>query len=324
MAVDPKKLSLSEDDKVPFERFMFQVLDLWYTDGLRTPHALGERARALLTRYRKPSIPEGASAPEFAKALVVRTDETGGIDPLISFGWLMDALTAWPDCAEAYMWVSNIVEGQSQGPMLMQPFYAISLDALDRRLAAMGLTVESPGFREVEEFQLYLTSLRGLGEVLATYGDFASAAERYQQALHLDPDDGHEVLPRYALVKALLKETAATDGALAYCPDTAMTRFMRAVITYGREADSPTARRALQQARQANPHVMGFLNGTRKWIGHLTGDSKPGGVDEAQYITLALAPAFPPLIGLERWFRKEGGVVKPAPGAGKPGHKRRR
>ena len=324
MAAVPTKLSVSEDDKVPFERFMFQVLDLWYTDGLRSPEALGERARALLSRYRKPRIPGGESEPEFAKALVRKTDETGGIDPLISFGWLMDALTAWPDCAEAYMWVSNIVEGQQQGPMLMQPFYSIALDALDRRLAEKGLTTDSPGFRECDEHELYLTSLRGLGEVLATYGDFASAAERYQQALHIDPEDSHEVLPRYALVKALLKEDSAADGALAYCPDTSMTRFMRAVITYGREADGPGARRALQQARQANPHVMGFVNGTRKWIGHLTGDSKPGGVDEAQYITLAISPAFTPLIGLERWFRKEGGVVKPGPGAKGPSQKRRR
>ena len=325
MPLDTTKLTLNDDDKLPFERYMFDVLNIWFEDKVHDPAALGARARALLARYRAPVCPEGVTPAEHAKALVRRTDENdSNTDAKISFVWLMDAITVWLDCAEAYIWISNIVEGRDQAPVLMQPFYSIAIDALNRRIAEKGLTLESPELRAEEEFDLYLTASRGLGEALATHNDLTRAAELYQTALRMDPDDSHEILPRFALVKALLKDNAAVDGALVYCQENALTKFVTAVVLYGRDGDSPAARKALYQARIANPHVVAFIAKTRRWIGTLTGDSKPGGVDEGQFITLALMPAFPVFVGLERWFRKEAGVVsKPPPGRGSSGRKRR-
>ena len=38
---------------------------------------------------------------------------------LLSAFWLMEALIAWNDCAEAYMWSANIIEGRDHAEMLM-------------------------------------------------------------------------------------------------------------------------------------------------------------------------------------------------------------
>jgi len=303
----------------PFERFMYAVLDLYHQEKITDPKELGLRAQTLLAAETRPELPEGTHSATRAKELVKQVDETGGIAPERPMRWLIEALALWPDCAEAYMWVSNIMEGRREAPLLMQPFYLLAVGALRRRLELPDDGASGP-LPDTADAALYGRALRAVGEALASTRLYEEALRYYREALVAFPADEELARPRMALALLGLDRIDDADDELAACGDGTLVRFAGTLATFAREGDSGRAREALRAARHANPYVTSFVTGSRRWTGFLTGDPA---IDEAALITLALAPAFSHDGRMIPWIRKSvGGSVGPGPSSRRHGRRR--
>jgi tetratricopeptide (TPR) repeat protein len=295
---------------------MWAILEGYHDEGLRDGPRLSAYAGRLLAKARKVELPAGATPREHAIALVDKVDQRPGIDPAVSLQWLIDALVLWPDCAEAYMWVANIIEGREHAPILMQPFYILAIEGLRRRLAA-GASAHQDA---ATEQALLVRALKGLGEALATTGLASEAVGRYIEALQLDPGDAEDIRPRLAIALMVTGETESAESALVPAAETPLQLFAKAAVSYAKTEGTGEARHALIAARRANPYVTPFLTGQKKMSGMLTGKAA---VDEAQYICLALAPAVSGVPGFAAWLRRE--AAPPVVARGKAGkqHKKR-
>ena len=155
----------------------------------------------------------------------------------------MDALVAWHDCAEGYMWISNIVEGREHAALLIQPFYLLAIEGLRHR---MGPVLPGAGAATPEESLMMAKSLVGLGESLATTGQVGEAAGRYVEALRWDSEDREGARPRLAIVLALQGECGSAATALAQAKVDVFSAYAAAVIGF---AETEGTGAALDQAR---------------------------------------------------------------------------
>lgn len=303
----------------PFEKLMFGILDLYHQENISDPGQLAARTLVLLEAHPKPELAADVEPAARAKELVRQADETGGIAPERPFRWLLDALVIWPDCAEAYMWVSNLMEGRREAPLLMQPFYLLAIHALRRRLGLPETGTSAP-LPDTADAALYAKALRSAGEALASTRLYEEGLRYYDEALLAFPEDEEEARPRKAIALLGLDRVDAADDELAACGDTTLVRFAGMLATFAREGDSGAAREALRRARHANPYVTAFLTGSRRWTGFLTGDAA---IDEAAFVTLALAPVIGHDGRILPWIKRSIGLsVARGPSSRRPGRKR--
>ena len=300
-----------QESKEPFNQFMGAILEAYHDKGMYDGDRLSVYAGSLLAKYPLPTVPDGVSTEEQARALVQRAESMPGEEPSDAMQWLMDALVLWPDCAESYMWTANIIEGREHAPLLMLPFYSIAIEALRRRLGPGGALDESGQPRAIPEVPLLVKALVGLGETFATTGYSGDGVPLYVEALRYDPEDSQGARPRLALALAIRADPEGAAATLAQAAPTPLVLYARAIAAYCRGDSAGPARRALIEARRANPYVTAIITGKRKMLGMLTGEAA---FDDAQYIYLAISPALKVVPGLVAWVRKEVGVSPP------PGH----
>ncbi len=296
-----------DNSQEPFERFMFAMLEGYHDEGLREGLLLSAYAARVLAKYPKPALESGHDAEAEALALVARVDASdNGADPRLTLQWLLDALVLWPDCAEAYMWAANLIEGREYGIVLMQPFYVLSIEALKRRLGEQGPLSPDGAPRDVPEVTKLVKSLTGLGEALATQGKSDEATAHYIEALRYDPADRIDTRPRLALALACLGDIDSAEATVTTAHDNAYGLFARAVVAYCRTEGTGRAKQALLDARKSNPYVTAIITGQRRMLGMLTGDLR---FDEGQQACLMLAPALNGIPGLIEWIRREAAPV---------------
>ncbi|OAI41477.1 hypothetical protein AYO38_03565 [bacterium SCGC AG-212-C10] len=286
--------------EAPFYRFMFAILDAYHEEGIRDRMKLGAYAKQLLAREPLPEIPAGLSREEFATGLVEKVDRMSGIDPAISVSWLMDALVAWNDCAEVYLWTSNIIEGREHAQVLMQPFYVLAIECLKRRLGPFPLG--QPGIPASSDERKMAKALVGLGESLATDLQTGEATGRYLEALRWDPDDSEGARPRLAISLTLHGDTESAAAVITQAKPTIFGLYAGAVVAYAQTEGTGPARKALLNANMMNPDVANILTGRRKMLGMLTGKAR---FDEAQYVCLMLAPVVNGMPGFSAWVKRE-------------------
>lgn len=296
-------------DKEPFDRFMLKILEAYHDEGLQDGERLSAYANQLLSREPMPAFPPATSPSAFALARVRQVDESPGNNPKHGLQWLLDALVAWHDCAEAYMWTSNIIEGREHAPLLMQPFYILAIEALKHRLGPMP-SIEIRTGADVPEARMMAKALTGLGESLATTGRVGDAVLRYVDALRWDPDDREQARPRLAIALAIQGEDESARAALAPATETAFRAYAALAIGYAHtEGHGEEMQALLGAAREANPDVLTILSGRRKMPGMLTGNQR---FDEAQYICLMLGPALKGgMPGFAAWAKRAGGPAEP-------------
>jgi hypothetical protein len=296
---------------------MFAILEAYHDEGLQSGGLLSAYANQLLSREPGPTMPAGMSRPDFARSMVDRVEKTPGKDPSAGLQWLLDALVAWNDCAEAYVWISNIIEGREHAQLLMQPFYLLAIEALKRRVGPLpaGATLD-PAAAEV---QLMAKALVGLGESLATGGKPGQATRRYLDALRWDPDDTQEARPRLAIALTLQGEVESAGTAIAPARSTIFSAYAAAVVAYARSEGSAEAREILLAADAINPDVGAIITGRRKMLGMLTGQAR---FDEAQYVCLMLDPVLKGLPGFAAWAKRDLPVASAPKRTGTPKKRR--
>jgi tetratricopeptide (TPR) repeat protein len=282
---------------------MWDILDAYHEQSIREGAELSRRAGQALADFARPEVPHGLSAEEQAVALVERVDKhPTANDARADMQALLDALILWPDCAESYMWIANVIEGRDQAPYLMLPFYALALEALHRRLGLGGPTDIGGRLRDKPEAAMMIKALQGFGEALATLGQFREAVSKYVEALGYDPDDREHIRPRLALALLCMADVDGADSTMAKAGETPLDLFAKAAVAYALTEGTGRARQALLSARKANPYVTAFITGKRNMPGMLTGDAQ---FDEAQYVCLALGPALRTVPGLQPWIKRE-------------------
>jgi tetratricopeptide (TPR) repeat protein len=296
---EPSRLTADESHE-PFSRFMTFVLDLYHQEHITDPRELARRANSYLADLHVLPPVEGETPESRAQALVERADKGPSDDAKESLQWVMDALTLWPDCAEAYMFIARISEGRQDAIILMQPFYTLAAEALHRRLAPVGIAGPDGHVRDIAEAGMYLRALCGLGEALATQGKFSEAQASYVEALRLDPEDREDVRPRLALVEMLLGQFDAAAERIASARPGLIAAYVKAFVALARSGDGPAARQALAVARGMNPHLFPMLTLAKPMPGTLTEDQV---FDAAQFACLALAPAFLGRTGIRGWLK---------------------
>ncbi|MFN0146470.1 MAG: hypothetical protein ACKVT1_08175 [Dehalococcoidia bacterium] len=290
------------ESKEPFNQFMGGILDAYHEKGLVDGESLSAHAATLLAAFPRPMLAEGASVEEAARALVQRAEDMPAEEPSDAMQWLIDALVLWPDCAESYMWVANIIEGRDNAAILMLPFYTLAIEALRRRLGPGGAVDDDGRPREVPEVPLLVKALVALGETFATTGYSGDGVPLYVEALRYDPEDRQGARPRLALALAIRSDPEGAAAALSKATPTPLVLYARAIAAYCRGDAAAPSRQALLDARRANPYVTAIITGKRKMVGMLTGDQA---FDNAQYIYLAIAPALKVVPGLVAWIRRE-------------------
>ncbi len=316
MAKERPAALTKEDDA--FNAFMFAILDAYHSHGKYDGPKLMAEALVLLAKHRRPEVLAGETVEEHARALVDQVENTPGNDPAVSMQWLLDALVLWPDCAESYMWVANIIEGRENAAVLMQPFYILAIEALRRRFGPGGALDAEDRPRDIPEVPLLVKSLVGLGETFATTGYSGDGVPLYIEALRYDPADGQGARPRLALALAIRADPEGAAAALSVAAPTPLVLYAKAIAAYCRAESAGPARQALLEARRANPYVTAIITGKRKMLGMLTGEER---FDEAQYVYLAISPALKVVPGLVAWVKKETSVAAQA--ANRGGKKRR-
>jgi tetratricopeptide (TPR) repeat protein len=311
----------AEDEDEPFNRFMVFVLNLYHTEHVTAPSELAERANAYLAELPLPELADGEARETNAQALIERADKGPSEDGKQSLRWVVDALALWPDCAEAYMFIARISEGRQDAVILLQPFYALAAEALRHRLAPLGIAGPDGQIRDVAEAGMYLRTLCGLGEALATVGKFSEAQTSYIEALTLDPEDGEDVRPRLALVEMLLGEFDEAAARIESARPGLITAYVKAFVALARSGDGPAARQALAVARGMNPHLFPMLTLAKPMPGTLTEDEV---FDAAQFACLALAPAFVGRTGIRDWLKHVASAGHPPSSRGSHSAKKKR
>lgn len=121
-------------------------------------------------------------------------------------------------------------------------------------------------FWGITETRPYMRARDGLAQCLIALGQWPNAIAHYQEMLRLNPGDNQGV--RYSLLTLLI-----AAGELAHAADlldqypgdiSAVWAYGRALLTFAQHGDSDASRTALRAARASNPHVLGFLNGTKR------------------------------------------------------------
>jgi len=211
------------------------------------------------------------------------------------------ALHVHPDCADAYVLLAEVARTSEEAAEL----YAKGVEAGKRALGEDFAREYADRFWSALETRPLLRALRGLATEQLRLGRQDEGLTTLREMLRLNPNDNQGV--RYWLLPRLIArgEVAEAEELLADYADDLMAvwPYCRALVSFRRHGDTPAARRLLESALSANPHVPAFLLGKRQPPGGF--DSyELGSGEEAAISAGACAPAWESVPGALDWLER--------------------
>ena len=210
------------------------------------------------------------------------------------------AIEICPDCADAY-----VILAERMGDVeKRRELYAKAVEAGQRSLGEERFKEDAGEFWSMTDTRPYMRARFGLAECLDALGRTEEAVGHYQALLRLNPGDNQGV--RFILVPKLIQ--LGHDGPARKVLDEygdspmAAALYGRALLTFRAERDSPAAREALRQARQANPHVADFFLGQEDLPPSLPPSYTLGSREEAMICATEQIEAWQATAGAVQWL----------------------
>lgn len=205
------------------------------------------------------SEPEIPLSPE-ERAQQLAFEASGSDDPTERAQLARQALEVWPDCADAYLVLSDEAESDSERLKLCQAAVA----AGRRAIGDQAFQEHRGAFWQVMETRPYMRAMIELSNALWLSGQRDEAIVPLREMLRLNPGDNQGA--RYLLLSHLLFQNRNDEAAaiLAEYPDDdgADWAYSRALLLYRQEGATRAASKALRTARKLNRFVPEYLVGS--------------------------------------------------------------
>ena len=212
------------------------------------------------------------------------------------------ALEISPNCADAYVLLAQDAAKSLDDAI---DYYRQGMEAGARRIGEQAFVDDVGHFWGLLETRPYMRARAGLAECLWKAGQKEDAIAHYLDMLRLNPGDNQGL--RYILLTALIengRDKEAADLHKQYEDDgMAAWRYGAALLHFRREGDSATARRALDDALNGNPHVPTFLLGKTKVPARLPDYTGFGDESEAAVYTAENMAGWKKTDGAIDWLR---------------------
>ena len=238
-------------------------------------------------------------------------------DPAEVTALALQALQAWPDCADAYVLLAEVARGPKESLSL----YEKGMEAGARVVGPAAFRKAEGHFWMLQETRPYMRARFGLAQVLWVLGRRDEAVAHYDKLLRLNPNDNQGV--RYILAACLLelgRDGELSDLLLRYGEDgSANWSYSAALLAFRLEGNSPNARALLKTARRANKFVPDLLTGRERLPSRLPDAIGIGDVAEAVDYVTGFLRGWRATTGALAWVRTETEAKKPGRSkAGKP------
>jgi tetratricopeptide (TPR) repeat protein len=174
-----------------------------------------------------------------------------------------DALSASPDCADAYV---LLAEDEAPTVEKAMEYYRQGVEAGERALGHDYFAKSEGHFWSLLETRPYMRARLGLARALWQVQKTGEAITHFREMLRLNPGDNQGV--RYLLLDLLMHlERDADVGALLeqYADDAmALWLYSRALHAFRTAGASERANALLREALKENPHVPAYLTGEKR------------------------------------------------------------
>jgi len=215
------------------------------------------------------------------------------------------ALALSPECADACV----ILGEMSATPEDAREWYERGVEAGARAIGSDTFAALRGEFWEHLDTRPYMRARLALAQTLRELGREAEGLEHYRELLRLNPNDNQGV--RYLLLPALLEQhrDEEADRLLAqYEGDIQATwPYAQALRAYQVDGDGVRALQALENAVQANPHVIRYLLDPHSIPVNAPPHFALGSREEAAYAAEGLEAAFQATPGAHAWLRVVAG-----------------
>lgn len=212
------------------------------------------------------------------------------------------ALKISPDCADAYVLISEQASSMQEAFELLQQGVA----AGERALGPQPFAEHAGHFWGLLDTRPYMRARAGLIQCLWSFGRRTEAVEHAWDMLRLNPNDNQGL--RYALASYLLELQRDDElrRLLAQFPDEsgAAWPFNRALLEFRRSGDSPAAARELKRACKVNKHVSDYILGLKQLPSEMPPYITPGGETEAVTYVVDGLGSWKGTPGALAWMRK--------------------
>ncbi|MCD6395246.1 MAG: tetratricopeptide repeat protein, partial [Planctomycetes bacterium] len=209
------------------------------------------------------------------------------------------ALAICPDCADAHVLLAERCSDLGEA----RAHYQRALESAERTLDPEMFEENVGRFWGITPTRPYMRARFGLAMTLDEAGRLAEAAEHYRELLRLNPNDNQGV--RDFLLPVLIKLGAnkeATQLLKRYKNDImAVWNYSRALLTFREKGDTPTARKHLGKAIEANPYAPPLLLAEETIIETMD-EYTPGSRQEAIYCARTLKEAWEMTEGALEWL----------------------
>ena len=215
-----------------------------------------------------------------------------------------EALATHEDCADAYVILAE--HHRETDPEAAETLYEQGMRAGERALGPERFETSAGSFWGETDTRPYMRARFGLAEMLADSRRAEEAIEHYRALLELNPQDNQGV--RYLLLSNLLDSERDEEAARLLREQDEATTFWqsaRALVAYRLGGDSSQARRELQRAVKANPHLPRVLEEDPDGL-ERTGSYSPGDRSEAAFVVDELWDAIVETEGALDWFIAQG------------------
>lgn len=228
-------------------------------------------------------------------------------DPYRHIDLVTKALKLCPWCADAY---GSLALAAKKHPRMALHLRRLALAAAEFALDAdWGQDLRqayAENYWSHVATRAYMRARSGLAETLADAGALEEAVDHLEELLKLNPNDDQGL--RYPLAEHLL--LLGRDERLLELIEecageaSAFVGFNGALLAFREGGDCPESRMVLAAARQANPHVVGYLLGDRAPPPATMKIYEPGGDDEAALYVACTAEAWRASEGALDWLRR--------------------
>ncbi|NOX56140.1 MAG: tetratricopeptide repeat protein [Planctomycetes bacterium] len=211
------------------------------------------------------------------------------------------ALDVYPDCADAYIVLSEEAESWEEA-------YRLCQQAVEAGRRAIGNQYEEMvgEFWSYHPTRPYMRAMFALADCLIMGRRQAAAIELLQEMLRLNPNDNQGV--RYRLAALLLEEGQDDElkDLLERYPDEDGTfwNYTRAILAFRQKGDTENARKLLRRALKTNPHVPDYLLDPNDLPSSLPDYIVPGSKEDAELYASNAVSGWRSTPGAIAWLRK--------------------
>jgi tetratricopeptide (TPR) repeat protein len=286
-------------DPRSFEKMSQDIARLLEGKEFSSDEELNRYVKGVLDKGKPPEF-EPQTTREIAQNMMYDSWEISNRKKRIKIAYR--ALSVFPDCADAYI---TLAEDEAGTIEQAAELYQRAVDSGARALGEKAFKENSGHFWGVVGTRPYMRARAALAQTLWEMGKHNEALDHYREMLKLNPNDNQGI--RYVLAACLgeLERWAELDRFIniEWRRDP-MPNFgyLRLLLAFHKEGDSPRARRMLKNASEYNKHVPDYLTGLKKIPSNLPDQVALGGEDEAMCCAADMIKAWQKIPGALRWL----------------------